>query len=80
VDDPTRDRKMLIVVWICVVMIILTTAVPVFYARRANSDIREDQIAACERGNLVRLRINDIAEAVGVGPPLRVNDCEELFR
>lgn len=69
-----------VVVVACIAVIFLTLAATVLYVRDANVQRRDDQIAACARGNNVRTELNAVVEALGLQlPNLPMIDCQNII-
>lgn len=48
---------------ICIAVVMLSLVATIFYVKKGDDRRRDDQIASCERGNVIRAAVNDIIAA-----------------
>lgn len=74
-----HEHLLTIVVAGCVAAVTAAVIVAVLYVRQADSALRDEQIATCERGNLIRHEVNTVVDRLNLGlPPLKMADCSSI--
>ena len=67
--------------WASVAVILATSIATFVYARSQNNSSYRSDIRSCERGNLIRERLNLIGIEIGLHlEPLPIIDCPAIVR
>lgn len=79
--DSSRSAKVLHVALVfCVFVVVVAMVSAAFYVRHANHTRKNEQIAACMRGNQVRERVNIHDQELGLdNPGLPILDCPHVI-
>lgn len=74
-------RLLTISVALCVAMVVAVTTAMAIYTKHQWDVRRDDQLAACDRGNQIRVTINEIilVSAQNVAP-VAIIDCKKVIR
>lgn len=83
-EAARRRMHMRVLEWTmfgCVIVLAASLTVTAVWAWVDSNHRREAQVQACERGNVVRHRINRLDAAIALpGPPLPILDCPKVVR
>jgi heme exporter protein D len=75
-------KIMWVAVGMCVVVVVASMLATVFYSRHLSDDRRAEQVAGCERANVLRGYINTILlhhPTLGL-PAVPIIDCEAIIK